>query len=255
MRKITFLLITILFIFLATYYLLFTSPLSISAQTTPQITNISDNRSTYVSSLIPKYEKLEISFSIQNSVATNFQWPFDLNPPSGITPGAGISVNALFTSPSGQSFNQPAFYYQPYDLQRKNSKDWLYPQGQPSWIVRFSPNQEGTWSYQINVQDGSGTVQSVSQNFSVTGSSNHGFVRVAQNDPRYFEYDDGTYFPSLLYNMNFNHISWDNPVGDVTTTGSNSYNFKKMGENGIQLVRLWLSEWALFGSKWNPWRC
>jgi len=230
-------------------------PLPVNAQMPLSISNISDNRASYIGNTIPKYEKLEISFTINNTVAANLQWPYDLNPPSGVTPSTGISVNAIFTTPSGSTFSQPAFYYQPYDFQRKNGKDWLYPTGQPTWLVRFAPNQEGNWSYRITAQDNSGTTQSPTVNFSVNASSSHGFIRVGKNDSRYFEFDDGTYFPGLGYNMNWNHISWDNPVGDVNTQGSNAYNFKKMGENGIQLVRLWLSEWALYGAKWNPWRC
>ena len=47
--------------------------------------------------------------------------------------------------------------------------------------------------------------------------------------------------------MNFDHINWTNPVG------GNQSNFQKMGDNGIQLVRMWLSQWGIYGSAWNPW--
>jgi hypothetical protein len=33
----------------------------------------------------------------------------------------------------------------------------------------------------------------------------------------------------------------------------NEENFQKMSENGIQLIRIWLSQWGIFPSAWNPW--
>ena len=235
------------------------SPEISQAQSGISITGITDNRASYSNNSIPKFEKFEINFLINNTVATQLQWPYDPAPPSNITPGIGISVDAYFLPP-GQSnwstaYKTPAFYYQPFDYQRKNNRDWLYPQGTPVWSVRFAPNQVGTWSYRLSAQDSSGTIQSAIQTFSVVDSSSHGFVKVSSNDTRYFEFDDGTYFPGLGYNMNWNHISWDEPVGDVTNRDSNAYNFLEMGKNGIQLIRLWLSEWSLYGAKWNPWRC
>jgi len=47
--------------------------------------------------------------------------------------------------------------------------------------------------------------------------------------------------------MNFDHVSWNNPVLE------NEENFRAMSENGIQLVRIWLSEWGIYGPSWNPW--
>ena len=264
MKKVFFYLI--LFI-LSSYFLIHNSN---SVYAAPTISGILDNRADYPNSRIPKYEKLEIKFNISQTTATNFQWPYDPNPPTGVTAGKGITVNAVFTSPSGQTFTQPAFYYQPYAedrtqpnaLQRlyvpqKDGRDWLYPVGQPYWVIRFAPNQEGinTWSYRITAQDSSGTTQSSTTNFSVAPSTSHGFVRVAKNDSRYFEFDDGTFFPGMGYNMNWDHIHWNDPIGNIADKNSNVYNLQQMGLNGIQHVRLWLSEWALFGSKWNPWRC
>ncbi len=224
-------------------------PSPANAQVSMSISNISDNRSSYTNSMVPKYEKLEISFNINNTVATNFQWPYDPNPPTGVIPGVGISVDALFTSPSGDKYSQPAFLYQPFDYKVINNRDWIYLSGKPVWKVRFAPNLTGSWQYRLSAKDASGTTQSAIQSFTVGASSNHGFIKVSNNDSRYFEFSDGTYFPGLGYNMNWNHISWNNPVTE------NQNNFIKMGQNGIQLIRLWLSEWSVYGAKWNPWRC
>jgi hypothetical protein len=212
-----------------------------------KISNITTNASSYPNSQIPRYEKYEISFSVETNAA-NLQLPFDSTPPPGIASGSGISVDALFTPDNWQTiYKQPAFYYQSYDDQIKSGKEWFYPTGGYSWKVRFTPNQTGTWQFKLSVQDSSGTTQTSPQPFFVAASTNKGFLRVSQKDSRYFEFEDGTYFPGLEYNMNFNHVDWNNPVLD------NQGNFQKMSENGIQMVRLWLSEWSIFGSAWSPW--
>jgi len=221
----------------------------------PSISNITDNRSSYPSNQIPKYEKFESTFDVNGILAQNLQVPYDTSPPAGITPNIGISVDAEFTSPSGKKFSQPGFYYTVYDDREiQNNSAYFYPISN-NWKIRFSPNETGTWQYKLIVQDAGGAVEIVPANNSFTVVANtdtatntaKGFIKVAKNDPRYFEYDDGTYFPGLGYNMNYNHVAWANPILD------NQSNFQKMKENGIQFVRIWLSQWAIFSSAWNQW--
>jgi hypothetical protein len=92
-----------------------------------EIAEVSDNRADYPSSQIPKFDKFEISFQVLNTVAGNFQLPFDPNPPVGIDLSnpkhSGITVDALFLPPGetdwGKAIRQPAFYYQYFDDQIK----------------------------------------------------------------------------------------------------------------------------------------
>src|SRR3989339_77933 len=214
----------------------------------PTISNIMDNRISYASGQIPEYSKLEISFQIGTS-AQNPQWPYDAAPPAGIQAGQGITVNALFTPDNWvTTYTQPAFYCQDFDYQIKSNQEWMYPTGLYVWKVRFAPTQTGNWQYRITAQDASGQIESPTQTFTVVSSENHGFIRVSSRDCRYFEYEDGTYFPGLGYNMNFDHISWNDPVM------ANRDNFQEMGVNGIQVIRLWLVQWGLNSSSWNPWK-
>lgn len=214
------------------------------------ITGVTDNRGDYAGGRIPRYNKLEITFSIANTVAANLQWPYDPAPPPGVPAGAGLTVNALFTPDNwATTYTQPAFYDQPFDYQVRRGRDWLYPRGDPVWKVRFAPNRAGTWHYRLSAQDASGLAQGPVVSFTVGASASRGFIRVSPTDPRYFEFSDGTYFPALGYNMNWDHVDWRNPVS------ANQDNFRAMGANGIQLVRLWLSQWAVFGAAANPWRC
>jgi len=214
----------------------------------PAISNITDNCSSYEGNQVPAYAKLEITFSVATS-ASNLQLPYDPAPPPGVTAGLGISVDALFTPDNWQTaYSQPAFYYQDFDYQVKLGQDWIYPNGDYAWKVRFSPDRPGRWQYRLVARDASGESESAAESFTVAPSTSHGFVRVSQNDPRYFAYQDGSYFPALGYNMNFDELSWNNPVTD------NRQTLQIMGQNGIQLVRLWLSQWSIFGSQDNPWR-
>jgi hypothetical protein len=213
----------------------------------PTIREITTNLGGYPAGLVPRYEKLEITFQV-DTVAENLQLPFDAAPPPGIAAGLGISVDALF-SPDGWNtvYSIPAFYYQEFLDEVKGGSEWFYPTENTSWKVRFAPNQVGDWQFKLVAQDASGATETVPYTFTVRPSANKGFLRVSQRDPRYFEFEDGTYFPALGYNMNFNKVSWNNPVL------GNEKNFAAMAENGIQLIRLWLSQWGIYGPSWNPW--
>lgn len=208
----------------------------------PAIHDITVNQS-----IVPRYEKFEITFQVDTSAA-NLQMPYDASAPAGIPAGWGVSVDGLF-SPDGwvTTYRQPAFYYQDFDSQLKDGQSWFYPTNNTSWKVRFAPDRTGIWQFKLAAEDSSGRYESPIQSFTVTESTSRGFVRVSQTDHRYFEYSDGSYFPGLGYNMNYNHVGWINPVE------GNRQNFEIMGQNGIQLVRVWLSQWSIYGSAWNPW--
>jgi hypothetical protein len=203
------------------------------------ISGISENGS------VAKYDKQEITFNLKTS-ASNPQLPFDPSAPNGVNGSAGVLVDAVFTSPSGKTWSQPGFYYQIFDDQLKSGSEWFYPTGQAVWKVRFAPDEVGTWKYYLKAQDKTGTIQSETRSFTVTASANRGFIRPSKTDPRYFEYADGTYFPALGMNSGYGEIQWTNP-------SANQDYLQKAGSNGIQVIRMWLSQWSIFGSTWNPW--
>jgi hypothetical protein len=213
----------------------------------PTIGLISSNLADY-GGQVPRYKKLELTFDII-SVANNMQWPYDPAPPAGLQPGTGITVNALFSQDNWQIvYSQPAFYFQDFQEEVKGGKEWLYPSGNFTWKVRFAPHQTGEWQVKVVAQDAGGLTESKPFTFTVVESAYKGFIRASSNDTRYFEYDEGSYFPGLGYNMNYRAVDWVNPVL------SNQTKFQKMSENKIQRARIWLSQWAIFGSAWNMWR-
>jgi hypothetical protein len=223
------------------------SKTSAAADSGPAITDISTNEAEFPKNQIPKYETLEITFQIDTR-AENLQLPYDSTPPNGVEPEIGISVDDLFTPDDWQTvYTQPAFYYQEFISDIKGGKGWYYPTDQFSWKVRFTPHVQGTWNYRIVARDKSGASETSAKSFVVVPSNLHGFVRVSQRDARYFEFEDGAYFPGLGYNMNYDHVSWYHSILDNRT------NFEIMSQNGIQLVRIWLSQWGIYTSAWNPW--
>jgi hypothetical protein len=225
----------------------------VGSQGSLNISSISDNRSQYPGGNVPKYEKFEITFGIGGSVADNFQLPYDPNPPDKLNV-SGISVDAEFLPPGvsdwGSAYTQPAFFYQEFlkESLANGNRDWFYPTGNFFWKVRYAPDTQGTWQYRLRAQDAGGSVISQPTAFTVVDSAKPGFVRVAQSDRRYFEFSNGSYFPALGYNMNFNHINWIYPIVQ------NQANFSAMGQNKVQLIRMWLSQWSIYGAGWNPWK-
>lgn len=196
---------------------------------------------------VGRFEKLEITFDLETQ-ATNLQLPYDANPPAGIQSGIGVSVEAEFSDDQWRTVHrQPAFYYQDFEHEVRGSREWIYPTDRFSWRVRFTPDRSGVWQFRLVAVDAGGKVESEVYRFTVSESLAHGFIRVSTRDPRYFEFDDGSYFPALGYNLNYDQVGWTNPILD------NQADFEIMRRNGIQLARIWLSQWGIYGAAWNPW--
>jgi hypothetical protein len=92
-------------------------PFVINSNRSPKllISTITDNRSDFPNKQVQKFEKFEITFDIENSIAPNPQFPYDPSPPSGIdlsNPSyQGITVKAVFTPDNWQTtYVQPAFF-------------------------------------------------------------------------------------------------------------------------------------------------
>jgi hypothetical protein len=223
---------------------IFVSIFASDAYAAPSVNSITDNRSTFTNSQVPKYEKFEINFQIGNVSASNLQFPFYqstgsndiLNKYSQV----GISVDGIFTDPDGLMFRQPGFYYQDFINDIKNGKPWYYPTDQYFWKVRFAPNKTGTWKFRLEAKDKGGTVQSPEQTFTVTNSANHGFLNVSKKDPRYFEFDNGTYFQGLGFNEAFNKAA------------DESY-LQILSSNGIKLLRMWMGPLNIYTTSWDGW--
>ena len=122
------------------------------------------------------YEKFEMRINLTAS----FQNPFEPD---------DIDITTVFNSPSGKQWKINGFW-------------------SSLWIVRFSPNEKGLWTYQVNVKDKEGKIASKPDTFIVIASTFHGPLRIAPNN-RYLEYSDGTpyYGIGLWYNDNYQRFN------------------------------------------------
>ena len=218
------------------------------------VSGLSDNRSAYVNSQVTMYSKLEVTFQIDNTVATNYQLPFETSPPAGIDPvnyplHKGISVDGLFTPDNWQTvYRQPAFYYEIFQDEVKPSfdgtnREWHYPSGAFAWKIRFAPNQVGNWQYKITARDASGVTESGVRSFSVVASTNPGFLNVSSQDPRYFEFDNGQLFFPVGRHGGDTNIADPEMANDAI--------FQSMAQNRVNFQRYWISN--LYGAAWLDW--
>ncbi|MEW6088669.1 MAG: hypothetical protein AB1498_10255 [bacterium] len=225
----------------------------------PSISNITDNRSSYTNSEIPRYKKFEISFDVENmdTSVTNLQLPYDSTPPAGITAGVGITVDGLFLPPGEINWDsakiQPGFWYENFTMDKNdtahtpvtsfgNYPDWIYAEGKEQWKIRFAPTQIGQWKYKIRVVDASGQTESSEQTFNVVSSNSKGFIRVSQADKRYFEFDNGEVFIPAGLSLMTQGITQGISQGILSRLWNNTWQNKAV-ENKLNLFRPWFTAW------------
>ena len=159
------------------------------------------NRAIPNSDKIGLYEKFELHIDM-NATFTN---PFDPDE---------LDLSTEFTAPSGKKWNIWGFY---------NPTDWS-----SRWMVRFSPNETGTWRYVVKVTDTEGTASTESASFTTVLSDNPGFITIAPNN-RYLTHSNGSSFYGVGMWYNDLYESFNN--GRITEQGLNE--LKRRGVNFI----------------------
>lgn len=192
-------------------------------------TNLGD----YPNGEVPRYARFELAFDITDTKAENPYFPYDPNPPPGVEPDIGISVDALLLPPGETNWAQarilPCFIYQPMVETSRGESVAFLPEGNLEWRCRFTPDVVGTWRYKVLTADSSGTHASSEGNFECVTSVNKGFIGISEADSRFFEFADGTPFVTPLINLE--------EGGPFNTLADIRMNVRLMGENGIRFVR------------------
>jgi len=148
-----------------------------------------------------------------------------------------IAVDATVTSPSGAAQVVPAFWYQEYARDPGGQADALKEVGAPSWRLRYTPTEAGTYRLQVRWRVGGAEAPaSIAASFDVArvrDASRFGWVRIAQ-DRRYFETSDGR--PLHLVGEN---VCWPE------TRGITDFDvwFEHMAAAGENYARIWLCPW------------
>jgi hypothetical protein len=142
----------------------------------PEIQNLRIIKDT-----IGQYEKFEAVFDL-NTVYNN---PFDPEE---------IDIMATYISPAGKKWNIPAFYYYAHSL----------------WMIRFSPDETGSWTFYLNIKDKTSSAVSQPDTFRVVSSGHHGPLHISPDNHRYLEHTDGTpfYGVGLWYNSALMPPGW-----------------------------------------------
>jgi uncharacterized protein DUF5060 len=162
----------------------------------PQLNSIASS-----SAEIGLYEKFELSLNIDASYSNPF------NPEE-------INITTRFTSPSGKEWDIWGFY---------NPDRWSR-----LWMVRFSPDEVGTWTYRVQVTDNKGTAVSEEGTFQAVDSPYPGRISIAPNN-RYLQHSDGSSFygVGMWYNDSYEKFN----EGRITEQGLDE--LKKNGANFI----------------------
>jgi hypothetical protein len=146
--------------------------------------------------------------------------PFDTN---------DIEALGIFQSPTGRQFVISGFWMQPYEdvCEQPCTVEDLQPIGDPTWQIRFTPQEVGEWSYTLQVRDGVNLLPVIEGTFEAAPSDEQGFIRVGVNK-RYFQYQNGEpYFP-IGHNLKW---SWE-------------------GGGGLYAYREWLQELSESGGNY-----
>jgi hypothetical protein len=207
----------------------------------PSIETVHVNRET-----VPCFEKFEITFRLPD----RYKNPFDRDE---------VRAYASFEDPDGNTIQVDAFFARDYYREVDNAGDRVYPQGEPFWCVRYAPVKEGVHKYSLVVRDENGEGAWGPRTLTAVAPKERGFVHVSKKDPRYFEFDDGTFFFPVGHNIRSpfdTRMDKNFPWVQRWPEGSSAYTryFKDMRENGETLVEVWSASWSL-GLEWSPkWR-
>jgi hypothetical protein len=219
------------------------------ASSQPNVSNVQLNSSGIV------HDKFIIKFDLNQ-----YQNPYDPDE---------IHVEVRFISPSGKLIKQNAFYYEGFDkldggvfngpnhqfadLSGSNT-EILIKNGIKHWECRFTPEEGGTWQYQIVANDANGLElypHNEYEEFEVSEGNNKGFITMANK--RYLKYTTGElYYPIGVTYPWFgrNGFRGDKEYG----TNEMKFAIDQMVNNGIDVFRFHINNnesVALIGYDFN----
>ena len=146
---------------------------------------------------VGKYEKFEITFSLDQAAFTN---PY--NPDE-------IDVTADFVSPDEDTITVFGFY------DNYENRD--------TWKIRFAAPDTGIWSYNIHATDLGGTASTESSTFQVVNNNYNGPLQLSSTNSEYLMHHDSTAFYgiSVYYPWNVRQ----NRLDDFIDEGGNMFGY------------------------------
>ncbi|NOZ21495.1 MAG: DUF5060 domain-containing protein [Planctomycetes bacterium] len=176
---------------------------------------------------VKQCEKFELTFPLD----ATFDNPFDPEQ---------VDVVCRFKSPSGKTFEIPAFFYQ--DFKRRPDPEAGYdPAGRPVWKVRFAPRETGRYEYRITVKDRNSKAESAPGEFECVAARTKGYVRVSKRNPYYFEFESGELYIPIGVNL-FYSTRLGRPIPPERLPTCEKY-MNRVADGGGNFVRLRMDSW------------
>jgi len=177
-----------------------------------------------------------------------------------------IAVDLEVTLPDGRRVRQPGFFYRGASRRVEEGVERWELEDAYDWRVRFRPWLEGTheWTLIVRARDADGGEEerlAREGRFEVAPAPDaRGFVVQSERDPRYFEFQDGTFFYPIGHTMRspsdrrggIYAREVRESMAEAEKAGTEIYDrwFKRLREEGGNFARVWISNWWL-GLEWN----
>jgi len=192
---------------------------------------------------LPRFAKFELTFELPD----RYPDPFDAEQ---------VLVYADFKAPDGHTIRVDGFYGCSYYRQKSAAEESIVPQGPPYWRVRFCPVTNGVYQYTLHAQDTLGETNWGPASFEAVSTNALGFARVSKADPRFFEYDNGTYCFPIGQNIRSafdTRMDEKFPWTQRWMEGPSAYEryFDQMQKHRENIVEIWSAAWSL-GLEWTP---
>lgn len=223
---------------LLTFYMLWSLP------TSPVKAISISNVQTHTTSL-KQYEKYEVKFNI-STTAKHLLFQYDTNTPPGVTPGTGVTVQGIITTPSGKTLTHPAFYQHETRKIGSGSSMYFEETGNSYWTLRFAPQEIGTYQVTLRAIDNSGTSNLSVGTFNSTVGTKPGFIRVSRQDPKYFEFSNS----QLYWPMG---PAWPDNVGQTANPNAKNYDTSQFANTGMNFYRPWMAGYGAYSTNWARW--
>ena len=153
------------------------------------------------------------------------------------------TASVRFTAPSGRTVRRECFDRVLGELVRdEHGYETIRPTGETAVTARFTPTECGIYAYETDLGE-RGTFLSEEAGL-------HGYVRISEDDPRYFRFTDGT--PFFVIGMNLASLTayTQSSLREFGLSGERGYLgtaeyerwFRKLSEAGGNHARIWLGQ-------------
>lgn len=167
---------------------------------------------------VPRYGMVDLVVG----AAGTYEDPFD---------PAQVRLDAKVTEADGRTYSVPGFLDRPFRRVLADGKETLEPEGPARWRLRIAPQAEGTVHVRLTFADSTGIERAQNFDFRCVPSEDRGFVRVGEEDGRFFKFSNGASYWPLGPNLatagprgTFDYDDWLGALGD----------------HGGNFARLWL---------------